>query len=67
MSQDGIDTWTVQPAGFDHSQVSAEGAVVGGMGGPYPIRIDGILVCSIWICFVTQKQHEDGSFEDCGH
>lgn len=54
IAQDEIDTWTVHrflPAGFDHSQISSEDAVysvLGGMGDPYPIKIDEILVRSTW-------------------
>jgi len=54
IAQDEIDTWTIHqflPAGFDDSQISSEDAVysvLGGMGDPYPIQIDKILVRSTW-------------------
>lgn len=54
IAQNEIDTWTIHrflPAGFDDSQISSEDAVysvLGGMGNPYPIKIDEILVRSTW-------------------
>ncbi|PYI09956.1 FAD-dependent monooxygenase [Aspergillus sclerotiicarbonarius CBS 121057] len=54
IAQDEIDTWTVHrfvPVGFDDSQITSEEAVysvLGGMGEPYRIDIDEILVRSTW-------------------
>lgn len=54
IAQDEIDTWTVHsflPPGFDDSALSSEDAVysvLGGMGDPFPIQIDEVLVRSRW-------------------
>lgn len=54
IAQDEVDIWTVHrflPAGFDDSVISSEEAVysvLGGMGEPFPIKIDEILVRSTW-------------------
>ncbi|KAK9782758.1 putative FAD-dependent monooxygenase [Seiridium cardinale] len=54
IGQDEIDTWTVHcflPTDFDEAQLSSEQAVynvLGGMGEPYPIEIDQVLVRSTW-------------------
>ncbi|THC97422.1 hypothetical protein EYZ11_003071 [Aspergillus tanneri] len=54
IAQDEIDTWTVHrfvPVGFDDTQITSEEAVysvLGGMGEPYVIEIDQILVRSTW-------------------
>lgn len=54
IAQDEIDTWTVHrflPVGFDDSTITSEDAVysaLGGMGEPYKIKIDEILVRSTW-------------------
>jgi len=66
IAQDEIDTWTVHqflPAGFDHSQISSEDAVynvLGGMGDPYPIKIDEILVRSTWTPNVAVAKNYSG-------
>jgi FAD-dependent monooxygenase len=52
------------PAGFDDSQISSEDAVysvLGGMGDPYPIQIDEILVRSTWTPNVAVAKTYSGS------
>jgi hypothetical protein len=54
IAQDEIDTWTVHmflPLGTDTDSISSETAVVsvlGGMNGAYNVKIDEILVRSVW-------------------
>ncbi|KAF7161691.1 hypothetical protein CNMCM5623_007178 [Aspergillus felis] len=55
IAQDEVDTWTVHrfmPPDVDHSQLSSEDIVydlLGGMSGrPFPIKIDEVLVRSMW-------------------
>lgn len=66
IAQDEIDTWTVHrflPVGFDDSQISSEEAVysvLGGMGEPYVITIDQILVRSTWRPSVAVAQSYSG-------
>jgi FAD-dependent monooxygenase len=54
IAQDEKDTWTVHyfmPKDCDESQISSEEAVatvLGGMGDPFPVKIDEVLVRSTW-------------------
>ncbi|KIW05997.1 uncharacterized protein PV09_03180 [Verruconis gallopava] len=54
IAQNEIDTWTVHlflPVGTDMDSISSEEAVarvLGGMTGPYHVKIDEILVRSVW-------------------
>lgn len=54
ISQDEVDTWTAHtplPLDFDETTLNQEQAVhnvLGGSVGPYPIKIDEILVTSTW-------------------
>ncbi|RFU78913.1 fad binding domain [Trichoderma arundinaceum] len=59
IAQDEIDTWTVHrflSADSDDSQMSSEEAIystLGGVGDPFPIQVDEVLVRSIWSPSVT--------------
>jgi FAD-dependent monooxygenase len=66
IAQDEVDTWTVHcflPVDFDDQQLSSEQAVynvLGGMGEPFPIKIDEILVRSTWSPSVAIAKHYVG-------
>ena len=54
ISQDEVDTWTTHlpvPIGFDQSTLDPKEQifrVLGGLGDPYQINVDEILVSSVW-------------------